>query len=114
MLKKLTEEQQAALLESATQEFGERGLKAATVASIARRSQLSVGVIYKYYADKNDLFAACLRRSMELLEEALAQAAGKAASLTDAAEAGRGRAVCTGNRDGFGRSLSETDFKGEI
>ena len=29
MLKKLTEEQQAALLESATQEFGERGLKAA-------------------------------------------------------------------------------------
>lgn len=31
MLKKLTEEQQAALLESATQEFGERGLKAATV-----------------------------------------------------------------------------------
>ena len=39
---------------------------------IADRAGISVGVLYKYYEDKDGLFQACLRRSLEALDTALA------------------------------------------
>ena len=41
------------------------------MAAIARRAQISVGVLYKYYANKEDFFAACLRHSLSSLEQVL-------------------------------------------
>ena len=52
MLKKLTEEQQQAILDSAIEEFGRNGLERAQIGSIAKKAGLSVGVIYKYYRNK--------------------------------------------------------------
>lgn len=71
MLKKLTEEQQKSILDAATREFGAQGFSSTSVSSIARGAGVSVGVIYKYYADKETLFLACIRQGMQYLEKCL-------------------------------------------
>ena len=53
MLKKLTQSQQDTILERAVEEFGRNGLERAAISEIARRSDVSVGVIYKYYKNKD-------------------------------------------------------------
>ena len=55
MLKKLTESQQAQIIDKAVLEFAEKGYKGAGLSTIARNAGVSVGVIYKYYADKGAL-----------------------------------------------------------
>ena len=80
---KLSEEKQKEILEIATEEFGDKGLHRSSIRSIAERSGVSVGVIYKYYEDKDALFFACLDHSMESLTEALSMAAKKADSIED-------------------------------
>ena len=74
MLKKLTEDQQALIIEKATCEFAEKGYKGAGLSAIAKNAGVSVGVIYKYYADKEELFQACVRKSIDYLDEALSRA----------------------------------------
>ncbi len=71
MLKKLTQEQQDQILERAIEEFGKNGPERAAVSEIARRSGVSVGVIYKYYQNKEELFDHCLEHSIELLSEVM-------------------------------------------
>ena len=67
MLKKLTQEQLAAVLEAGIAEFAEKGPERASMGAIARAAGLSVGVLYKYYADKEAFFSACLERSLDAL-----------------------------------------------
>ena len=86
MLKKLTPEQQELLLRSAIEEFGEKGLERAAVSTIAKRSGLSVGVIYKYYANKEALFEACLAHSVAMLREVAEKAVAGETSLLSACE----------------------------
>lgn len=71
MLKKLTEEQKERILDVATKEFGEKGQGAANISHIAKLSSVSVGVIYKYYGNKEKLFLACLNRSLSHLGQTL-------------------------------------------
>lgn len=71
MLKKLTEEKQAQILEAGIEAFAAHGLHGASMAAIAREAQISVGVLYKYYANKEDFFQACLRHSLSSLEQVL-------------------------------------------
>ncbi len=78
MLKKLTEEQLAVILETAIEEFGAKGLERTSVSDIAKRSGVSVGVLYKYYENKEDLFRACLKRSLAYLTEVTETAAREA------------------------------------
>lgn len=74
MLQKLSEEKQREILETGIEEFASRGLDRANVNVIARKSGVSVGVLYKYYRDKEDLFLACLRHTLKLLRETLEEA----------------------------------------
>ena len=71
MLKKLTKEQQSRILEAGIEAFAACGLHGVSMATIARRAQISVGVLYKYYANKEDFFSACLRHSLSSLEQVL-------------------------------------------
>ena len=71
MGKKLTEKQQKQILEAGIAAFAEHGRHGASMAAIARDAHISVGVLYKYYADKEDFFQACLRHSLTALEAAL-------------------------------------------
>lgn len=68
MLKKLTEEKILEILETGIEEFAEKGLDRANINVIAKKAGISVGVLYKYYKDKEDFFLACLRRSLLVLE----------------------------------------------
>lgn len=83
MLKKLTEEQQTSILENAIAEFGDKGLERTAVSAIAEKSGVSVGVIYKYYKDKEDLFRACLDRSVAMLRKVIDKSVSDSDSLKD-------------------------------
>jgi AcrR family transcriptional regulator len=71
MLKKLTDEKLAEILETGIAEFAEKGLERANINVIAKKAGISVGVLYKYYEDKEAFFLACLRRSLKVLESVL-------------------------------------------
>lgn len=77
MLKKLTEEKREEILEAGIEAFAESGLHGAGMADIARRAGISVGVLYKYYVNKEDFFHACLRHSLTSLEDVLRQVTGR-------------------------------------
>ncbi len=47
-----------AILEAASKELAEVGYERATLAAIARRAEISVGNVYKYFPSKEALFAA--------------------------------------------------------
>lgn len=72
MLKKLSDEKLKELLECGISEFAEHGMSAG-MSSIARRAGTSVGVIYKYYEDKEAFFLACVRHSLSALESRLSR-----------------------------------------
>lgn len=86
MLKKLTQQQQDAILERAVEEFGRDGLERASVSEIARRSGVSVGVIYKYYKNKEELFRHCLTHSIAMLSEVMEGAVSGEETLMGACE----------------------------
>ena len=86
MLKKLTDEQQEKLLVTAVEEFGSKGPERAAISEIARRSGISVGVIYKYYKNKEALFDACLTRSTDMLKAMIAEAVSPEDTLAEACE----------------------------
>jgi AcrR family transcriptional regulator len=74
MLKKLSEEQIVEILETGISEFAANGMDRANINVIAKKSGVSVGVLYKYYKDKEDFFLACLRHSLETLRSAISEA----------------------------------------
>ncbi|MBR5740070.1 MAG: TetR/AcrR family transcriptional regulator [Firmicutes bacterium] len=69
MLKPLTKEQTDDILRAAAEEFANSGFAHTSIRSIASNAGVSVGVIYKYYADKEDLVNSCVIRSLDALEE---------------------------------------------
>lgn len=71
MLKKLTEEKLLEILEVGIAEFAKEGPDRANINVIAKKASISVGVLYKYYQDKEAFFLACLKRSLEVLESVL-------------------------------------------
>ncbi len=68
MYRKLDEETLNKLLETGICEFANKGFDKASIAEIAKKSDLSVGVLYKYYKDKDDFFIACVKHSLLLLD----------------------------------------------
>ena len=76
MARKLSEEKINEILETATAVFADMGYDRANTNVIAHRAGISVGVLFKYYRDKEGLFLACLRRSLDVLEGVLAEVEG--------------------------------------
>ena len=83
MLKKLSEEQLEWLLEAGVEEFARHGPAGANMRAIADRAGISVGVLYKYYADKGVFFRACLDRSLEALDRTLAEVTSEEAGFRE-------------------------------
>ncbi|MBP1736585.1 MAG: hypothetical protein H6Q60_466 [Oscillospiraceae bacterium] len=73
MLKKLSAEKQLEILEIGIAEFAEHGPAKANINVIARNSGVSVGVLYKYYENKDALFLACLRHALTALERVISE-----------------------------------------
>ena len=83
MYKKLEDDTIDAILEAGIDEFVEKGLQGAAMSSIAKKSGVSVGVIYKYFTDKDTFFLRCLDHSLELLNDVLREAVAEAEDLQD-------------------------------
>lgn len=83
MYKKLEDDAIDAILEAGIDEFVEKGLQGAAMSSIAKKSGVSVGVIYKYFTDKDTFFLRCLDHSLELLNDVLREAVAEAEDLQD-------------------------------
>ena len=75
MYRKLDEAALGTILEAGIAEFARCGFQPASVASVAKNAGVSVGVIYKYFGDKDAFFLACVRHSLELLDATLQEAA---------------------------------------
>lgn len=71
MLKKLTDDKLAEILEVGITEFAEKGPDGGNINVIAKKAGISVGVLYKYYDNKEIFFQACLKRSLNVLESVL-------------------------------------------
>jgi len=52
------EQRKSHILNTARELLLEKGLSATSINQIAKRSELSVGAIYFYYKDKEEIFAA--------------------------------------------------------
>lgn len=83
MLKPLTKEQTDKILSIAAEEFADKGFAGTAIGSVAWKAGVSVGVIYKYYAGKEDLFNACVSKSLESMEEVLGMTGNDGGSLMD-------------------------------
>ena len=86
MLKPLTKDQTDNILKAAAEEFAGSGYAGTSVSSIAKKAGVSVGVIYKYYADKEDLFNACVAKSLGTMEEVLDAAKKSGGSMLEMAD----------------------------
>jgi len=74
MYRKLDDDTINTILETGIDEFANNGLDRANINVIAKKSGVSVGVIYKYFKDKDSFFLACVRHSLKLLEQVLKDA----------------------------------------
>lgn len=66
-----------AVLDAAALLFNQRGIRNVTLSDVARSVGLATSSVTYYYKKKDDLVLACMRRSVEVFEELLADA-GKA------------------------------------
>lgn len=71
MWKKLTEEKISEILETGISEFAQHGLDRANINVVAKKAGVSVGVVYRYYKNKEAFFLACLDRSLGVLESVI-------------------------------------------
>ena len=71
MYRKLDEESINRLLETGIEEFAEHGLDRTNINVVAKKAGVSVGVLYKYYEDKDNFFLACVRHSLKLLDQTM-------------------------------------------
>jgi AcrR family transcriptional regulator len=72
-----------AILDAAFRVFSQRGYHNATVDDIAQEAGVSKGTCYQYFSGKEEIFMACLERTLEtLLVEAEAAGAGAPDALT--------------------------------
>jgi TetR/AcrR family transcriptional regulator len=74
MYKKLDDDTINTILETGIDEFANNGLDRANINVIAKKSGVSVGVLYKYYKDKDSFFLECVRHSLKLLDQVLKDA----------------------------------------
>ena len=71
MLKKLTPEKLDEILQVGIEEFAHLGLEKANVNIIAKKAGVSIGVLYKYYPNKNEFFFACVKKALRKLDDLL-------------------------------------------
>lgn len=71
MYKKLEEKDVNAILEAGIEVFSQKGLDRTGMGAVADAAGVSVGVIYKYFEDKDAFFLACVRYALRELDEVL-------------------------------------------
>lgn len=67
----IPEEKRRRIIETATKEFARKGYHDASISVIAAKAQISVGSIYKYFENKQDLFLTIVAHSISRMEDLL-------------------------------------------
>ncbi len=73
----------ARILAAADSEIGELGLNGASTTSIARRAGVSVGGLYRFFADKEEIANALASQYLEDVEDRFTEMVASVASLDD-------------------------------
>lgn len=68
---RIDDERKKLILEKGIEEFSSKGYENANINLIAKNAGISIGLMYKYFATKEDLFITCLKHGMDILEKAL-------------------------------------------
>ncbi len=68
---KIPQERKERILEVGIEEFSSKGYENANINVIAKNAGISIGLMYKYFSTKEDLFFTCITRGMRILEDAL-------------------------------------------
>lgn len=68
---RIDDERKNKILEVGIEEFSAKGFENANINVIAKNAGISIGLMYKYFSTKEDLFMTCLIRGMDILEKAL-------------------------------------------
>ena len=68
---RISDERRERILETATEEFSSKGYESANINIIAKNAGISIGLMYKYFSTKEDLFFTCITRGMNILEKTL-------------------------------------------
>lgn len=68
---KIPEAKRKRVLDAATDEFATYGFENTSIQQIAKRAEISVGSVYKYFENKDELFAMVVKENLALLEELL-------------------------------------------
>jgi AcrR family transcriptional regulator len=68
------------ILEAAAAVFAEHGYNGATIQEVAQRAELSVGTLYNFFENKQELFNKLIVREARRLHEGLREAMAEAAS----------------------------------
>lgn len=68
---KIPDDRKERILEVGIEEFSSKGYENANINVIAKNAGISIGLMYKYFATKEDLFFTCITRGMSILEDAL-------------------------------------------
>lgn len=71
LFERIPETKRDRLLAVAIEEFSEHGLSDANINHIAKRSGISIGSLYQYFASKDDLYLTVVQYGLSALEEAL-------------------------------------------
>lgn len=66
-----SDERKEKILEVGIEEFSSKGYENANINVIAKNAGISIGLMYKYFATKEDLFITCIQRGTEILDTAL-------------------------------------------
>ena len=77
------EQRRSAILRAARKEFFEKGFRAVTVDSIARRAELSKGAIYLYFKSKEEIYAQILLRDIDKFHDRVESLLDTARSAAD-------------------------------
>ena len=68
---KIPEEKRKRILKTATAEFAEYGFENTSIQQIAKKAEISVGSVYKYFENKEELFSMVVKEGLLALEELL-------------------------------------------
>ncbi|MBQ5996096.1 MAG: TetR/AcrR family transcriptional regulator [Clostridia bacterium] len=67
----ISKEKRERIINAATMEFAMKGFENGNINSIAKKAEVSVGSLYKYFENKQDLFLTIVQYSISSMEELL-------------------------------------------
>ena len=83
---KTTEDRRQKVLEVAIAEFASKGYSATSINVIAKKSEISIGAMYSYFASKEDLFLTIVNNAYLLMEKILKDVVTNSSDVYDCIE----------------------------